>query len=435
MSARWSDLLAWLFLLCTVILAAAGLFLQSLGSSVAPAAAGPSDRVGVFYYLALPILFEAIGAFVAVRRPRNPIGWLLAITALTITLDGFLITYATYPQLSQPGSLPGAEVVYWIASAFWPLQWPGMLLLLILFPDGRLLSSRWRPIAWLAVVIPALYALASAVYPGPASNLPTFSNPPGLAGTLAVFFQQTFQSPIVTAFFPNVPVAVSASAVLLRFRKARGEQRQQLKWLAYASSFVICAATLSATGLIVGVIAAIFQAAAICGLVLAIAIAVLRYRLYDIDIIIHRTLVYGALTASLALVYFASVVLLQQVLRVLTGQTTDLAIVASTLAIAALFQPLRRRIQTFFDQRFYRRKYDAAQILDRFGLTVRDTVELDQLNEQLVGVVDETMRPAHVSLWLAPVKAGMKSRPPDGLLSSPAGALSRWSDKLEAEPW
>jgi hypothetical protein len=184
---------------------------------------------------------------------------------------------------------------------------------------------------------------------------------------------------------------------VLRFRRANGIERQQIKWLAYAAVFLAIALSASFVSSYEGV-AYLVIAALLC-VPLAVGIAILRYRLYDIDVLINRTLVYGALTAALALVYIGSVVLLREVLAPLTG-SSEPAIVASTLAIAALFNPLRRRIQNLIDKRFYRRKYDAAKVLAAFGTTVRDETELERLTAELLRVVDETMQPEFVGLWL-----------------------------------
>jgi hypothetical protein len=212
---------------------------------------------------------------------------------------------------------------------------------------------------------------------------------------------------------------VASLSVLVRLRRARGVQRQQIKWYAYAAALLAGSAALpyvvSETLNIwwlqwVAFVPAVFGVAS---LPVAVGIAILKYRLYDIDILINRTLVYGSLTALLALVYFGGIVVLQRVFVVLTGEKSTLAVVASTLVIAALFNPLRRRVQAFVDRRFYRRKYDAAKTLEAFSAKLRDETDLDALSDDMVGVVRETMQPAHVSLWLRPDTASKKGEPID----------------------
>ena len=402
-SIRWLPWLLWLY---TVIVATAGVYLLSVGAFDA---SSPNlfGHIADFENFASPAFLGIIGPFVASRRPRNPIGWLLTVAALAATTNPFLQSYATYGLLTRPGSLPGATTVFWVANAFWPLQWPGLLLLLLLFPNGHLPSPRWRPVAWLAVIVPALYVLLSAVYPGPIPGFESYINPIGLTAAPAELLQPIYGSPIFFAAFPSVQLVVSALAVIARFRKARGDQRQQLKWFAYASVLAICIYALDALGLLGGAVASIVQGLAIDGLVLAIAFAVLRYRLYDIDVIIRRTLIYGAMTACLVMLYLGCVIVLQAVFRTLTGQSSDLAIVASTLGIAAMFQSLRSSVQRLIDRRFYRHTYDAAQVLAAFGTTSRDEVELSHLTDRLVEVVGETMQPTQVSLWLREMKNAM----------------------------
>jgi hypothetical protein len=400
MSPRWVRWLSWLPWLCTAVLAVTGLYLLSVGAWD-PSTTGLLDQIDASLYTVPPALLALVGAFVASRRPQNPIGWLISATGLAVTTDGFLTTYATYGLVTRPGSLPGAEIVLWCSTWFWPFKFSAIILILLLFPDGRLLSPRWRPLAWLAVIVPALFALMGSVYPGPWPGFDSYANPIGLTKGVGDLVRPVIESPIVHLVFPNVQIVVSVVAVVLRFWKARGYQRQQLKWFAYASVVVICVKAF-AISFLDGAAADIVQTLTVEGLFLAVAIAVLRYRLYDIDLVINRTLVYSLLTAALAAIYFAGIVLLQQIFRILTGQGSDLAIVASTLAIAALFQPLRRRIQGFIDRRFYRRKYDAVQILEAFGTTVRDEVELSRLGDNLLQVVEEAMQPVGTSLWLRP---------------------------------
>ena len=203
--------------------------------------------------------------------------------------------------------------------------------------------------------------------------------------------------------FPLLVVA-SGAAVIVRFRQSRGDERQQLKWFAYAVGVMVFVFVTWFSLVVIGLVGptSLMYEAPLIGLPVATGIAILRYRLYDIDVIVNRTLVYGSLTLVLALMYFGGIVVLQRLFVTLTGEQSTLAVVASTLLIAALFTPLRRRIQSFIDRRFYRRKYDAAKTLEAFSATLRDETDLDALRNDLVGVVRETMQPAHVSLWLRP---------------------------------
>ena len=282
-----------------------------------------------------------------------------------------------------------------------------MLLILLLFPNGRLPSHRWRLVAWAVVLFHLLGMFEKVVRPtvGDAIDRDVFRNPTGiesLAGVAEIAGAVSFLS---------VPLLLLASvaSVWVRWRRAGDVEREQIKWLVYAAACGVVALG-GLAGLILfgedSYVAFFFFslgfAAIFLGVPAAIGIAILKYRLYDIDLIINRTLVYGSLTATLVALYFGAVVLMQRIFVLLTGQQSTLAVVASTLLIAALFTPLRRRIQSFIDRRFYRRKYDAARTLRAFSAQLRDETDLAALSDDLVGVVRETMQPAHVSLWLRP---------------------------------
>ena len=262
-----------------------------------------------------------------------------------------------------------------------------------LFPHRRLLSPRWRPVAWLAagltVVAVVFFALApwDLLDPGVPAR-----NPFGIEGLRDLGV--AVATPVFVIGIPTV--LLSLTSLVLRFRRSRGEERQQLKWFVYAGVLSVGAVLLPSAA------SSFLQLLVLPLLPVAAGIAILRYRLYDIDIVINRTLVYGALTASLAAVYFGGVTATQAIFRALTGQEEQpqIAIVISTLVIAALFMPLRRRIHGFIDRRSYRSKYDARKTLEAFSAKLRDETDLDALNAALVGVVRETMQPAHVSLWL-----------------------------------
>jgi len=302
------------------------------------------------------------------------------------------------------GSLPGEEYAAWLST--W-IGAPAALLaaafLFLLFPDGRLPSRRWRPAAWMAAIGSPLLALAGALKPGPLDAHRSIDNPVAIDSTLGVVVEVLG---LLGALALNVSVLASGISLILRLRRARGVERQQLKWFVYAASLMgggFAASYLFSSDLANSIV---WFLGILGFMVLPVAtgIAILKYRLYDIDLIINRTLVYASLTGTLALVYFGGVTATQTLFRTITGQEQQpqLAVVVSTLAIAALFSPLRRRIQAFIDRHFYRRKYDARKTLEAFSSRLRDETDLQALNNDLVGVVTETMQPAHVSLWLRP---------------------------------
>jgi hypothetical protein len=353
-------------------------------------------------YLLLPEVFAAlVGSLVVSHKPRNPIGWFIVGHALCFSLGEFTRQYATYGVLTQPDSLPLAQAM--ASPAYW-IWYPGVVLMFcflpLYFPNGRLLSPRWRPVVWLA-------ASAAVIMPGIAAVQPSDLETPGIPNPLGVEalrpFTDTLES--ILLFWVGVVIA-SAASLAMRFRRSRGEERQQIKWVVYAVVFVVFYLVTAEFlwGFLPDFVNQILSVVALSGLWAAILVAILKYRLYDIDRIINRTLVYGSLTGILALVYFGGVTATQAVLQAFTGQEElpQLVIVASTLVIAALFNPLRRRVQGFVDRRFYRRKYDARKTLEAFSATLKDETDLVTLNNELVSVVRETMLPAHTSLWLRP---------------------------------
>jgi hypothetical protein len=298
--------------------------------------------------------------------------------------------------------------------------------LVLLFPNGKLLSRNWQPVVWVAACGSAMLALSAALAPGPLSFQPTFDNPLGLGGAIGklgpsesspLFDQPSLAKPADTKintggvveifvrvgfFFVLVSWLFAVAAMIMRMDQAKGAERQQLKWFVYTVALLVVGFLAALLGFGQHSVAWNMGIAAFNFLPIAAGIAILRYRLYDIDVVINRTLVYGVLTAALAVVYVGSIVLLQGLFRALTGETSQLAVVASTLAIAALFVPLRQRVQAFIDRRFYRRKYDVAKTLQAFNTRLRDDVDLDNVADDLVEVVKETMQPAHVTLWLRP---------------------------------
>ncbi|MCA1553536.1 MAG: hypothetical protein LC737_04075, partial [Chloroflexi bacterium] len=306
--------------------------------------------------------------------------------------------YAVYALLAHPGALPAGELMAWLQGSIWILP-VGLLLswLPLLFPNGQFLSPRWRFVASGAGIFFVLAWLFYVMIPGPMQNFSTLDNPFGIEGAATTLNVGLFSS-LALGF---ATIVASWFSLYLRVRRSSEIEREQIKWLLYALALAILVAPISSadSSLAPLLIAAFFAVP------IAVGIAILRYRLYDIDVIIRRTLIYSILTASLTLVYFASILILQQLARTLTGQQqSEIVTVVSTLAIAAVFVPLRNHIQNRIDHRFYRRKYDAQQILAEFSASIRDEVELRQLREDMLRVVNETMQPAHVSLWLTPTE-------------------------------
>jgi hypothetical protein len=358
---------------------------------------------------ALFLIFPLVGALIASRRPRNAIGWILLAEGLLWMFLRVTDYYGLY-GVARPGSVPFPVGVAAVNNFMW-VPAVGLLgtYVFLLFPDGRLPSRRWRPLAWLSGTVITLVSIFVGLAPGALQNLGGIRNPFGLEGYPWVEAAGYFVLPLL----PLCMVA-SVLSLVMRYRRSRGEERQQIKWIAFAASFVGLLYLIAMVCAFIFPSGAWFQAgsplwldllgyAALISFTLvpiAVGFAVFRYRLYEIDIIINRALVYGSLTAMLALVYLCTVVVLQYLFRALTGQESQLAVVASTLAIAALFNPLRRRIQALVDRRFYRKKYDARKTLEVFSAKLRDETDLEALNAELLGVVRQTVQPQHASLWL-----------------------------------
>src|SRR5215207_1008134 len=353
--------------------------------------------------------FAVVGAMLLVKRPTNAIGWIMAAVALMLAIFTTGGTYATYVMVTQ--GQPDALAVFgaWTFNWYWFLMLALSLIYLpMLFPDGRLLSRRWLLVAVLAGIGPLSIVLLGALADTlPVNEAPGYriDNPIGIEG-----LGKVEDLPIFGVLYGLLIVGVvgATASVVVRLRRSRGVERQQMKWFAYTTVVFVGGAVVVSTisesigvrwledsGFWLGLVAVV-------SLPIAVGIAILRYRLYEIDIIINRTLVYGPLTAMLVLVYLGGEVSLQYAFRALTGQESQIAIVASTLAIAALFNPLRKRVQAFVDRHFYRKKYDARKTLEAFSAKLRDETDLEALNKELVGVVRETMQPAHVSPWLRP---------------------------------
>jgi hypothetical protein len=340
--------------------------------------------------------FAVAGAVMAARRPRNPVGWLFSAAGLflaLLTLTSILYWHLAFGQSNPSGS---AELLLWTQSWAWvPPVVTLFVLIPLLFPTGRPPTPRWRLVGWAAVAGGIALIVGTAFGPGSFENYPWAENPLGVAG----FPGKTL---VGVSFFVCIAAALAAVASLvLRYHRSHGVERQQLKWVTAAGSLLVLSFLVG--GLLTDWVSEqAGWAAMVVGfstLAAAVAIALLRYRLYDIDVVVNRALVYGALTMTLAGSYFGLVLLLQ----VLLSPSSDLAVAGSTLAVAALFRPARSRIQHAVDRRFYRRRYDAARTLERFGARLRDEVDLESLGGELRAVVAETMQPAHISVWVREV--------------------------------
>jgi hypothetical protein len=355
------------------------------------------------------LAFATVGAVILARRPGNRVGWLCWAIGFGITVS-ILGSKQVWAVLADQGRSSAWAVLPQLGTIAWLGTLLGLLpFLVLLFPTGRLLSPRWRPVAWTLGLVLGLYLIARLFAPGPVD--PAFpDNPLGIESAEGLLL--LVQS-LVGVAVPVLILAVLAS-VVVRFRRAQGEERQQLKWF----TFVVAAELVLLPGLgglaervAPEVGALVVFPVSISLIPIAIGVAVLKYRLYDIDRLINRTLVYGLLTALLISVYAGLVFLLGRLLDPATGDSA-LAVAASTLAVAALFQPARRRVQTVVDRRFNRRKYNAATTIEAFSTRLRDQVDLDNLATELLAVTDKTMQPTTVSLWLRPPDEVSKAQAP-----------------------
>ncbi len=338
-----------------------------------------------------------VGGLVASRRPANVVGWCFLGSAACFAGVAFATQYALYGLVTMPGALPLAWLMAWVSA--W-LSVPGPLLLFTLmplyFPNGRLLSSGWRWLVRFVLCFSVAIAIFWAFAPGEIRNL-GLVNPLGIEALPPT--GGLLDTILLIIYLATIGAA--AASLITRFRRSHGEERQQIKWLAYAAAVIpVWFLTNWWIQAINPVVFAVMDALIISGLPVTAAIAILKYRLYDIDVIINRTLVYGTLTVLLAVIYFGDVIVLREIFAPIIGWNNQVAIVASTLAIAALFSPLRRRIQSVIDRRFYRHKYDAQKTLQAFSARLRDETDLSSLSRDTLQVVQETLQPAHVSMWL-----------------------------------
>jgi hypothetical protein len=397
MSTRTAGWLAWSVCTVSLLILALSLLLIVLGwSTPLPKGWTPwrDQVVSLVGIIGAPIL----GGLIASRRPHNPYGWLWLGFGLGLALQQLAEPYSAYALVVEPGSLEAPRTIFRLLQLGGPLGLTCAPFLLLLFPTGRLPSRRWRTLAWITLISGTVLLALNLFFPRP-------DTVGGMVTTMTV-------AAVLVLF---AALVFSALSLVIRYRRASGLERQQLKWFALAAvlggasivgqvlSFFV-AQLLSLDPQLGDTLWNLLGAATNTGLYVAVGVAILRYRLYEIDILINRTLVYGMLTAMLAALYFGVVATTQTIFRTLTDQEQQpqLAIVVSTLIIAALFNPLRRRIQSFIDRRFYRRKYDARKTLEAFSSKLRNETDLDALTSEVVGVVRETMQPAHVSLWLRP---------------------------------
>jgi hypothetical protein len=389
-SARAARRLAWSsWVVAVVLTGGTAVFLLLAGDVKGQNAA--FDAVLAVVLLTYP----TVGAVIAVRRPGNAIGWLFCAVGVPFSLTTFCYAYATYVLRTAPGSLPGGEIAAWLSA--W-VQFPPLFgapaLLFLLFPHGRLLGPRWRGAVWLTGIAMVGFAAAPALRPGPMPDAAVKEtvNPVGIAGAGSVLDIVGR----VAGACALLALLLATASLALRLRRSRGTERLQIKWVAFAAALFALACVLGFT--VFGqndILFGLVVVGAFAAIPLAAGVAILRYRLYDIDLVIRRTLVYGGLTATLAATYLALVLLVG-----LAVGRSGFAVAVSTLAVAALFRPARARIQATVDRRFYRRRYDAARTLEAFGARLRDELDLETLGSDLSGVVRETVQPAHVSLWL-----------------------------------
>jgi hypothetical protein len=402
-AGRWARVArprqAWWLCVSSLLLMAAGLLLLVLSRNARlPPSVDPWDEQAlvILQFLGAPIL----GGLIAARRPDNLYGWLWCVIGLGVGLDAFARGYAIYGLLGHPGGLPGVMVAAWATNFTWILGLGLLPLVLLLFPDGRLPTRRWRPLAWLILLLAVALPLLGAVSPGSLQLLPFLDNPVGVTGGALGWLVQAFGQVGVPLFLATLPAA--ALSLALRFRRSRGIERQQLKWFAAAGLILVAvpvADTISPFGFDSN---RLIELLSTWPLYVAIGIAILRYRLYDIDRLLNRTLVYGLLTVILGLGYSGVVLVAGQLFGGLGGQPPSWAVAGATLATAALFQPARRRLQAIVDRRFNRRRYDAAATIQAFATRLRQQLDLDALSAELLAVVDQTMEPTQTSLWLRP---------------------------------
>jgi hypothetical protein len=405
MSARGAARLAWSLWAFSMAATIAALLL------IAANWARPGDPI--FDYWAEntigALTFSTLGALIVSRRPGNAVGWIFCAGGLAGGLTHCCGDYAVRALLVTTGTLPAGAWAAWLAGVLLIINVGATgTVVFLLFPDGRLPSPRWRPVAWLAAAS-ILMELADTLVPGTLSHPLAFAENPAGIGAAARLLRPI--APLGRMLL-TVLVLLSLASLVVRFRRSRGDERQAVKWFAFVAVFAVAAffvlprlfEAAFGDGALSNVLDSVVVTLSIqVGFPLALTIGILKYRLYDIDRLINHAVVYATLTAFLAAAYLGAVMVLQQGFRAATGQGSNLAIVASTLAVAALFRPLRARVQGAIDRRFYRRQYDATRVVAEFGAQLRAETDLGVLQADLLTAVEEVLRPAHVSLWLQPM--------------------------------
>jgi hypothetical protein len=357
-----------------------------------------SGSLGEPWYVALlgelsTLMLAVVGLVIALRRPQNTIGWVMLTVVLGFTVQQAATEYAG-AAFGNPGTLPGGLLVAFLITPAFAVGISALPFMFLLFPDGKLPSPRWRALGWAAVICGGLILVVLAASPQPlVQNVPASENPIGVPALRSVNAEPLFSVHLLVLLFSGI-------SLFVRFHRARGEERQQLKWIGYGATLLALSFAVEEVGTpTINALVDLVAVATFCGTVL---IAIFKYRLYDIDRLISRTLTYGLLTAILGLGYVGAVLVLGQLSGAVGRETPSWAVAGATLLVAALFQPARRRIQALVDRRFNRRKYNAAKTVEAFSARLRDEVDLDTLSAELLAVVDQTMQPTAASLWLRP---------------------------------
>jgi hypothetical protein len=394
MKGRFYTALAWFLCAVSVVLAGATMVLAGANRGVGEESLVEEFPVGAIIAVSFPV----VGALIASRRPGNPVGWIFCVIGVTQALVDFAYEYATYTFVTEPGSLPVGGLMSWLQTWTWVPGY-GLLItfLLLVFPTGRLPSRRWRPVAWTSGV-------AIAITVGPAMVFWRYRGERLLEDTAEIESELGLAGIMFVVGFPLLLMCGVASVVslIVRFRRSRGDERQQLKWFTYAAAglavFAIVVEGIVGELTNLTILRTVFAFILIPAVPIATGVAIFKYRLYDIDRIINKTLVFGLLSAILLAGYAGGILLLQSILPV--PKDSPITVAASTLAMAALFGPLRARIQDVVDRRFYRARYDATHAVEDFGSRLRSETDLNSLASDLIGVVTRTVQPAHASLWL-----------------------------------
>jgi hypothetical protein len=381
---------AWIVFMLVAALTIVALTVDLLTGKPEPLA----TRIADWAFTTLAVPLAVVGALIAARRPGNRVGILLLVAGLSISVEKVAEELTSY-GVRSPGAVPGLGLTGWVSNLAWVPAILVLLLLPVLFPDGQPPSPRWRPVVWAIVAGAVVTTVLAALIPTIGIE-PSLRSPLALPDPAGAALER-----VLRLLFLGIPVAaaMAMAAMVVRFRRARGVEREQLKWLAYAGGVVVVASAVEDTWL--GGWPAAATTVLLWAIPAAIGIAILRYHLYDIDRIINRTLVYGLLTVILGLCYAAG----SLVFVLVAGTRADppsWLVAAATLAAAAIFRPARRRIQAAVDRRFNRRKYNSAQTIQAFSTRLRDQIDLDTLANELLAVVDQTMEPTQVSLWLRP---------------------------------